>query len=377
MMELETLLEQVESILTSPLDCLRRYHSQGKKVFGILPYHFPEELLYAMGIIPMGLWGADLKVEHSKEYFPSFFCGLLQSEMEMILSHRLEELDGIILTEMCDSLKSFSLNVMSARKDLNFYTYPQSMNRKSPSANLYMIKKSEELLKKISFDLSLSFTQQGLRESIEVYNENRRLLKEFSCLCASHMRTITPMVRNHIFKCGYFLDRKEHNQLLRKINSILCQLPVEKGHYVRVVTTGILMDNLEILDCMDRYHIRVVDDDIAMESRNLSLVEGKDMQSLIHHYLDMKGMSVLENSRNQRTKKLLDLVRDSDADGVVYFMTKFCDPEEYDFPFVRNELEKEGVPCILIEVDKTVGGLGQAETILEAFSENGYGQHNG
>ncbi len=369
-MSLESSMMEIEKIISSPISTLRKYHQLGKKVFGVLPYHFPEEILYAMDIIPMGLWGANVKLEKAKEYFPSFFCGMLQTELEMILSHRLDELDGIVLNGLCDSLKAFSLNVIEAKKDMKFYILPQSLNRKSSHAFSYMEKKCMDLINEIKETQNVNLDEDRLAEAIQIYNENRILLEEFSSLAATHMKTITPKMRSHVFKAGHLMDRKEHNALIHDINDSLRSLPVEKFHGMKVITCGIMMDNDEILDCMEKYHIGIAHDMVDMESMGLSVCNEHSLQGLIHRYLDIQGISFLDNSKMERIDGLLNLLNVRKADGVIYFMTKFCDPEEYDYPILRDRLEEEGYPCVLIETDKSVMNSGQSETILEAFSEN-------
>ena len=46
--------------------------SEGKKCVGVLPYFCPEELVYAAGMLPCGLWGAEMQVSESKRYYPAF-----------------------------------------------------------------------------------------------------------------------------------------------------------------------------------------------------------------------------------------------------------------------------------------------------------------
>ncbi len=49
---------------------------------------------------------------------------------------------------------------------------------------------------------------------------------------------------------------------------------------------------------------------------------------------------------------IADMVKNTGADGVVYLLTKFCDPEEFDAPIVKKFLDREGIPSIIIEIDQ-------------------------
>ena len=55
-MSVNALLEEFKVKAATPKQQLAEYKAQGKKVVGVLPYYAPEELVYAAGIVPMGMW---------------------------------------------------------------------------------------------------------------------------------------------------------------------------------------------------------------------------------------------------------------------------------------------------------------------------------
>ena len=71
--DIEILLAQFEEIANNPKKQLEQYISEGKKVIGCYPYYVPEELIYAAGMIPMGLKRG---IQQAKEYFAPFYCSL-------------------------------------------------------------------------------------------------------------------------------------------------------------------------------------------------------------------------------------------------------------------------------------------------------------
>ncbi len=56
-------------------------------------------------------------------------------------------------------------------------------------------------------------------------------------------------------------------------------------------------------------------------------------------------------------------------DGVVFAMMKFCDPEEYDYPIVKKDIEKGDIPTTMIEVDQQNKSVEQIRTRIQTFSE--------
>jgi benzoyl-CoA reductase/2-hydroxyglutaryl-CoA dehydratase subunit BcrC/BadD/HgdB len=63
------------------------------------------------------------------------------------------------------------------------------------------------------------------------------------------------------------------------------------------------------------------------------------------------------------------LVKRTGAQGVIIFMTKFCDPEEFDYVFVKRALDAADIPSTMIEVDRQMVNYEQAKTIIQTFGE--------
>ena len=57
MSNIESMLAKFAEIAENPKKQLDKFVSEGKKVIGCYPYYVPEELVYATGMVPMGLWG--------------------------------------------------------------------------------------------------------------------------------------------------------------------------------------------------------------------------------------------------------------------------------------------------------------------------------
>ena len=50
-------------------------------------------------------------------------------------------------------------------------------------------------------------------------------------------------------------------------------------------------------------------------------------------------------------------------------MTKFCDPEEFDYVPIKRACDKAGLAHINIEVDRQMVNYQQAGTMVQAFKE--------
>jgi benzoyl-CoA reductase/2-hydroxyglutaryl-CoA dehydratase subunit BcrC/BadD/HgdB len=48
---------------------------------------------------------------------------------------------------------------------------------------------------------------------------------------------------------------------------------------------------------------------------------------------------------------------------------KFCDPEEYDYPFIKKDLDEAGIPHLYMEIEQQMESSEQVQTRLQAFAE--------
>ena len=51
-------------------------------------------------------------------------------------------------------------------------------------------------------------------------------------------------------------------------------------------------------------------------------------------------------------------------------MVKFCDPEEYDQPWLEKDLRSAGHPCVSIEIDQQNASFEQIRTRVQTFCES-------
>ena len=59
MSRIEEIIEEFSAVASNPGKQMKKFVDEGKKIIGIVPYYAPEELVYAAGMVPMGLWGSN------------------------------------------------------------------------------------------------------------------------------------------------------------------------------------------------------------------------------------------------------------------------------------------------------------------------------
>ena len=376
-MSIELLLNDFKAVAEHPHRQADAYKAQGKKIIGVLPYYAPEELVYAAGMVPMGIWGSNNKnMSRAKEYCATFYCTIAQLALEMLLDGTLDMLDGLITPTICDTLRPMSQNfrvAMEGKLPCIFLAHPQ--NRRPAfglqfTVDQYMHVKSE--LEKISGE---PISDEALRNAIKVYNKSRAARRKFSKLASEHCDVISAVSRSAVYRASWFMLKDEYTEKLEQLNAELEKLPAANWTGKKIVTSGIICDNPKLMQILDDNQIAIAADDVANESRPC-LVDaaetGDPMMALAQQFADQDYDVLLydeHSSENRSADFIVKMVKESGAQGLVLFMQQFCDPEEMEYPYLKKALNAAGIPHIKLGVDQQMRDFGQASTALEGFAD--------
>lgn len=364
---------QFRDAVLHPEKRLEAYIASGRKVVGCFPPYVPESLIHASGMVPFGMWGAELEVAQAKKYFPAYICGILQTNIELAMRGVYDGISAVIIPTLCDSLKCATQNWKYAVPDIEMIAvnYPQNRQSRGASEFLYcQFQKIQEELERISGN---QIKESDLEKSIDIYNTHNSVMREFLDLSSFYPSEISPQNRNYVIKSGYFMDKNEHTEMVRNlIKDIKCIEP-KRFRGIRVITTGIVADSPDLMRIFEENKVSVAMDDIAHESRQFRTDIPYDpediMGCLVQQFLDLFACSTLIGGNITREDHILQLVEKYHADGVIIILTKFCDPEEYDYPVIKKKLEEHHIPMLTLEIDKQMSNYGQAATAIQSFQE--------
>lgn len=375
MEEIKELLEQFKYYANNPRKQLDKYLAEGKKAVGIFPYYAPEEIVYAAGVVPFGVWGGQGPIERAKEYFPTFYYSMALRCLEMALDGTLDGLSASMVTTLDDTLRPFSQNYkVSAGRKIPMIFLNHGQHRKEDFGKQYnarIFKKAKEELEKIC---DVKVTDENLKKAFEIYNENRSEKRKFIKLAATHPQTIKASDRCHVLKSSYFMLKDEHTALLKKLNEKLAALAEEAWDGVRVVTSGVITDNPGLLEVFDAYKVCIVADDVAHESRalkvDIDLSIEDPMLALADQFARMDEDPILyDPDIFKRPKYVVDLAKENNADVCLLFMMNFNDTEEMEYPSLKQAFDAAKIPLIKMGYDQQMVDFGQVKTQLETFNE--------
>ena len=369
---LAEVLSEFKYIASNPKAWLRAYLDRGMKVIGCMPYFCPEELVHAAGMIPFGLWGAETRTSEARRYLPAFFCSIIQTTLELGIRGAYDGLSAVMIPILCDSLKSMDGNWRYGVKNIPVIPVAHAQNRKTPAGAEFTASQYRKIMVDLESISGKTVSDADINDSIAKYKKRNAAVRRFIDLLAARPGAISCADRNAVFKSGYFTDVAEYTEKVTRLTDCLADMPAPANSGPRLVTCGIIADNSGLLRILDDFGVMIIDDVVTHESLRYRY-DAPDADdpflALAHLTGVIEGCPVLFDPGKKRGDMLVDTVRRRSADGALFVLTKFCDPEEYDIVPLKHILDKNGIRSLLVEVDQQTTDIEQIRTAVETFCE--------
>ena len=363
------LFAKLHDVAVNPKAQMDKYLAAGKKIVLCAPVYTPEEIIHAMGFVPMGVWGADTELRRAKEYCPAFLCSIVQSILELGITGVYDGASAIVIPSLCDTLKTMGENWKYAVPSIPFLpmTYPQ--NRK-PAYGVAFTRAGYERVIRDLEKLGGTFDNAKLAASNAVYNRHNAAMRKLDEVLAKHPE-VTAQQRSDAFKSAFFLTKEEHTALIEELVAALeSQTPAAEK--TPILLSGILTDAPGFNASLDDLGLHIVADDVAAQSRQYrtDVPAGDDaLTALAEKFAAMDNCSVLYNQAKPRVQWIVDTAKARGAKGVLVAMTKFCDPEEFDYVMIKKACEAASLPITVVEIDRQMVQFEQARTNIETFRD--------
>lgn len=367
------IINEFKAIADNPRKAMDDYKKEtGKGAVGIMPVYCPEEIVYAAGYLPIGMWGAQKKqISKARTYLPPFACSIMQSVMELQLEGVYDDLEAVIFSVPCDTLKCMSQKWNRPVPAIVF-THPQNRKIAKDAANVFAREEFNIVKEKLEDILDVHISNKAIKNSIAVYNENRAACREFSDVAAEYAAVVTPSDRHAVIKARWFMEKSRHTALVKELIAALKAEPAPEFKGKKIIVTGIQVEPYDVLDIFQENGFAIVADDLAQETRNFRQDVPDDddaLMALARAWNEFDGCSLATDANKPKGQMIIDAVKKYGADAVVVCMMKFCDPEEFDYPILLQEFEAAGVKNLYIEIDQESTAFEQVKTRIQTFAE--------
>jgi len=352
---------------------VRRWREAGGKVVGHFQVYFPEEIAHAAGMLPVKVRGAPLEPMHAESRFGSYLCSILKTSLELALSNRLT-LDLFVTHPICDAARN--LAAVWGRNlpyPCQILYLPQNPN--SAHAAEYLRSEYARVQGELEAISGHRVTDEDLRASLGLFNENRRLLRRLYALKRESPWLVSAEEAYVLLAAGGVLPREEHNALLARALPELERRPARRQDRIRLVLEGGFCEQppLDLIRAIGR-SCYVVDDDLLIGLRWLTddvPLEGDPLFNLAESYIERSAHSPVQHDlRKPKEKMLLERLKGANAQAAIVMAAKMCEPGLEEVVVHTRALDEAGIPYFVSEFEENMTSFDQLEIQLETFVEN-------
>ena len=347
-----------------------QWKKEGKKVFGYFCGYAPEELIDAAGIIPVRIMGSLDKVSLADAHLQSFICAFARSCLDLGLRGLYDYLDGIVIPKTCDITRKM-LGIWSKNIEVPFTAFIGAPAKKTDAAVECLLEEYRDLRSKLEDFTGEKIDDASIDRSIRTYNQSRKLLKELYELRKEDTFPFLGSDFYQVVKAGFVTPKEEYNEMLSKLKDKLASSKSAEDGKIRLLVSGSTFEDVNVLKMIEDVGGSIVSDDLCVGRRSFwDLVEpGSDpMRSLADRY-QMRITCPCRHPSDERLYKLIEEVKEYRVQGVISIVQKYCDAHLFEYPYMRDLLQKNDIPFLFLETEDRLGEEGQFKTRVQAFIE--------
>lgn len=357
-------------------------HADKVKV-GTMCIQIPSEIIYALDGVPLRLCnGFYTDDEIGSDLMPSKSCPLVKATVGHLASRNLSDKPDIIFSPTtCDQKTKAGAIVENFGYEVVDVDFPRT--KESEESREYWRRSVRKFSHDLSHSLGKKLTKKNLKASIQKIGYAQTLYHKLNDLRKSRFVPILGkdmlMVTN-----AFFFDRIDNwitavEELLEEIEQrAKNQLHAGGKISPRIVYTGSppVFPNYKIPLIIEQSDAIIVADETCSSNRMFNdrvSVDEWFLNDMVDSIADkyLKGCTCPIFTKNDdRIRRIIDLVKSYNADGVIYQAFAGCQVYEMEQRSVLAAMEKEGIAILYIESDYSPSQQGQLTTRVEAFVES-------
>jgi benzoyl-CoA reductase subunit C len=380
-MTAEAILEHCRRLVAEPLGSVaglwKAGHPGGRAV-AVYPVWAPAELIHAAGMLPLALLGGGASVEltHADARFQSFVCSIAKSSLELGFQGLVKGVDAFVFSNICDVARNLASIYRRNFPDavVEYLHLPQ--NSTSPAVAGYAAAELHRLAERFAQAFGLLVTDPALDKAIETYNALRARLRALYAFRIQEPHKLSTTELYVVQRAATLVPPEKSLEWLAVLLAELPRRSVRSRDQLRVVIEGAFCEQppLGLLDVLEEAGCYVVEDDLLLGWRWFTAdVDGSGdaFERLGRAYVDQAvPSSTRHESRAHRADGLVEKVRRSRANAVVFMPAKFCEPALFDYVLMKQGLDRAGIPHLLVEFEEKMWTFERTRNEIETFVES-------
>ena len=374
-------------------DLVKQAKAEGKRAIGYTCYFMPEVLLDLPGCFSVRLRAPRCTSPDIATYYMSArVCHYARSLLERALEGGYNFLDAQMATETCTGTCRFKEHLQQKHidsvKDMriidndDFFCEFSDVPFKN-NENGYQHFRGQlqaHVLEPLHERFGIDISDEALLKAVEQHNEVCRLINEIG----DYRKLDNPTITGYEFHVINLVSMACPKELIlpylrETAEELKTREPDMKWPFrCKVLLSGSENDDPDFTKLIESCGAEVVCDRYcygAVESRMpIEIKEGDDILYVIaRHYLETSNCPrfMPQDEMRLRKKRIADLAREYNADGVIVASNKFCEYWSYERVIDTVILPRDfGLPVCSIEKEYINSASGQLRTRFQAFVES-------
>lgn len=351
---------------------IEEFRDNGGLVAAVAPIHYPRALLRAFDILPVEVWGPPgLDTSPGDAHLQAYTCSIVRAFLSFLLTGGLDRTDLIVMPHACDSLQGLT-SVLQNFVDVRKPVLPLYIPRGDREGDVTFLAEEIRLLGSRLAGISGKepSREELLASTVREEGADRvvaRLLGRILPDAGDQLAFYRLLRTREYLPAERFVELAE-----RKFPGADGQSVQEAaGSRIPLILSGIIPEPMEVIRAIRDAGGHIVGDDTACCGRRAypGGVSNDPYRRMAERIVlgppdPMRGSKIAA-----RLEHLRKLAETTGASGVLFYTVKYCEPELFDVPLLRNALRSDGLHTILVETD--IGSPLSQQTVnrIEAFIE--------
>ncbi len=353
----------------------------GAQIVGTFCIYVPDEIILALGGIPVGLCGGSAySFPDADTMMPRNICPLIRSYVGFKvgkLSPFFECCDFLVGETTCDAKKK-TWEILDDLQPTYVMELPQ---RKDEIDRGLWREEIARFIEKMEEASGKKITVDALKDGIRRVNAKRRALKR---LYEARKAVPAPISGKDALLVSQLAFYDQIDRFTEKVNALSDELEARVRDGIGVVAKGAprlfisgtpqVIPNWKIHHVVESSGGIVVGEETCTGIRyfNDLVDESPDTVDGLIDALASRSLSIncsCFTPNDDRIQQVIEWVKASRADGVIYYVLQFCHAYNVEYVKMERALREAGIPVLKIESDYGDEDVGQIKTRIEAFME--------
>jgi benzoyl-CoA reductase/2-hydroxyglutaryl-CoA dehydratase subunit BcrC/BadD/HgdB len=324
--------------------------AKGIKVLGELGFDVPEEFVLAAGMFPVRIYADPEKsLEETDKYLEYSFEPVVRAQFEKIIDGTYgSQIDYLAISNSTDVIIRIFLYLRELKRvepekpvpPITFIDWLFTRHRLHQVRDEFVIDLFKKQLEEWS---GKEITDEAVREAGAALNENREALREMAQLRHGAEVRISGSEAMVIIGAGFFMDKKEHTELVKQVTEDAKAWPVLEGP--RVFYTGANHEDNALYEKIEAAGLVIVGEDTDWGDRSYDRDYNPELpviRGVVDRYL-FREFSAKKAFVSQRVEALDREVNAAGAQGVIFYTNQYDEVATWDMPKQRKSLESRGI----------------------------------